>query len=694
MADPRSLYIPDSAREEILRRSLPGPGQLKAYRDPVTGDGYAMIHENDPLVVELLKSRASQSPGIPRRVSPALHSMGYYQGIKQPTMATSITFEVLRKLARTPIVSGIIETRCDQGSNYWRPPRHDRDTGFDIFLRDEDQRMTPGAKKRCLELRQILLHGGIRDKHPTSGEPAVWDGTYETKSDSFVKTNQAIWRDSLVFDGAAVRIEPGTNEKKFPLSFFKVEDAAQIRRTQPQMTQEARRLHTIDAESEPYKPDIRKNDKDILFVELESTTEKVLREYRWNEMSYWVRNIRSDIWVHGYGYSELERCIEAIVGLMGAMAFNVEFFTNNHIPPGLLFGSGDYNEEWLEEFKYHLHQNVGGAGKWHVLPMLLGDENAKMDYIRFRDNEKLDMQWDRWSIFLINLLHSIFRTNPEETGWQSFSTKTSTLNEASKAETIVSGEDKGLKPLLRDSEDFWDAHIERVDEEFRFGYVGVDPDDEQKRDTLAIQRVQAGISHPWEERRQRDMAEIKDPLDEELYEKIKAKCMELKPDLEEEDPEALDDWVNVQYEKNGGMFALWPKAPVSPSQTQIWQQEHQAHFQRVGEIGLTPEEIKQKKQMSMGIMPGMQGGEEGDQQSLPPWQQQRALPGGQGNGNGDEEEQKGKQMPDYMKHSFLNRDEGHAAPPGYQPFGKALISGSNGNSRPRTLDVIVTAGNN
>jgi len=587
-----SVWIPESVKSDLLAKSASHRATFHG------GDGheYAVLDTRDPLWQELQKSARApngmKATGIPRRINPMLYQMGAYRGITSINRAQGLTNQTLRQMAQTPILASIINTIRNMVAAYSIPFREERKAGFSIMLKKSSKTMTRSAKKKAQQIEDILMAGGMKTAHSLTGEIAVWDGNEEDVALDFCRANQMLFTDSMVLDYAGVRIEAGSNPKRFPIVFMRPVDAAQIRKTVPKATtppaDAINRFSMAQAASsftagisDQYVPEIREPTKHIKYVEMGQDGLSVVREYAWNEFAEWIRNPRTDIMTNGYGHSELEFLIEVVIGLSSGMKFNTEFFTKNHVPPGFLFLMGQYNEEWLEDFEMDIEANVGGASQYWRLPVLVSDDSdAKANYVSVREQGRLDMHWKEWITFLINLTHSVYGISPELTGWTSYSTKTNSLQEADPQTKIESSQDRFFRPVMRQNEEFWtEKAVARIDSDFCFVYRGLDPINEEQAQKAASERLQVGLTIPSEERAEQDRPEIIDPKDGEQWEACQKAMAKKFPDLEEEDPDQFREWCVKLYKYMGGKLALWPQAPTNMSQLQVWMQEHSEDLQ-------------------------------------------------------------------------------------------------------------------
>ena len=315
-----------------------------------------------------------------------------------------------------------------------------------------------------------------------------------------------------------------------------------------------------------YEAEIRPElDHHVAWVELDERGE-VQREFAWHELGYLVRNPCSDTWTVGYGRSELEYLIAIVTGLVTGVQFNVDYFTDNYIPTGILILAGEWQEEKIEQFHADLIAKAAGPGNYHRLPLLFSsDPQAVAQFLNLRMNTQIDMYWERWLSWITTVICALYGMAPEEIYFQSFRGVTQALQEADPATRIQQGHDTGFVPLMTHIATFINENvIWRIDEDFEFQWQNLDPHDEQRELNLIQMRLNAGMLSINEARAERDEPEIKDPLDPELYRRIEQRVQRKWPDLRGDAVECQRVTRQI-YESLGGRYARWPDAPGMPS---------------------------------------------------------------------------------------------------------------------------------
>jgi len=543
--------------------------------------------------------------GIPHRIIPALWAIGSYQGVKEPVKATGITYEVLDRMSHLHLVRAAINTRIRQARNFCQRARGRSEVGFVIEPRGNVP-LTPELTKEIEVLYELLEWGGVDYRRVTDRQVARWDGNAEERALRFDQLIALIVEDTLVFDATGFRKEFPEELRRHPAYVANPEaigyntgDAAvwfapvaghRLRRAEPtyrdpqEVAELERRaggkLLPLDrVRPEPYTAEIRPElGQHVAWVEFDERGQ-IRREFAAHEIAYLARNPRSDQWTDGYGRSELEYLIQLVTGLAAGVQFNVEYFTHSHIPAGFLFLKGGWKRERLEEFRQQVVQGVGGPGQYHKLPLLFSDDSeALAQFLNVRNDGDLGMFWEKWISWVLNAICASFGMASEELGFQSFRQSGSgALNEADPTARILHGEDTGFVPLMTQIEDWiTECLIRPIDRRLVFRWVNLRERDEA-RDLETIQtRMNLGMLTVNQALAERGEAEIRDPLDLDLYRAIEARVRSQWPVLEGDSTERTrvtrQIYEHLMEERDEPPYARWPDAP-GPVVPQVYMTE-------------------------------------------------------------------------------------------------------------------------
>lgn len=374
----------------------------------------------------------------------------------------ALSYETLRKMAKTPVIKAIIGTRQAQISAFSAPQKNKYDTGFVIrkkgeYYSDEPIKLSSGDKKKITQLTDFLLNCG--------NETNRWHGD---TFDSFLKK---MVHDSLALDQSCFEVV--RNRAGIPTEFLAV-DGGTIR------------VAASYDEDEYYESD-KKKINGYLPSYVQVIDGEVKNEYWPWELCFGTRNVTTDIRNNMYGRSELEDLISVITWMLYGDAYNGKFFSQGSSPKGLLQVKGNVNRNRLAEFRQQWMAMVAGVQNAWKIPVLEGD----MNWIDLQKNNK-DMEFGKWQEYLIKIACAIYKISPEECGFNLGNASGGTpMMEASNEYKIKYSQDKGLKPLLKSLE-FWINKwiVNPCDSSFEFAFVGIDIETEEKELEQNIKKLE------------------------------------------------------------------------------------------------------------------------------------------------------------------------------------------------------------
>lgn len=533
-----------------------------------------------------LRKGGTMSPnmpaGIPHRIIQPMWATGTYKGIRDPRAATNVTYDVLHLMSRHSMVRAVIQHLVKIVRRYARTPRRRGDYGFRVELRDPDATMTADQRREALMLTDFLERGGWDYVRTVDGQVARWDGYGEERALSFPKLLGILIEDSLVYDGAALRKEQPRDPDQHPV-YQEFPEAREFGSPHPPVwfapvsgrrVRYAEQTYRNRAEVERaaggpvvpadrgYKAEIRPElENHVAYVQLSERNE-VEREFAWHEMGYFVRNLDPDRWADGYGRSELEYAVEIVTGLSSGVTFNVEYFTNDHRPEGILSLQGEWGEEKIEQFQADLVTNVGGPGNYHRLPVLWSeDPDAKALFLATRGDTRLDMYWEKWISWVVCALCALIGIPAEAIGFQSFRGQANALQEADPSARLLHGDDVTLVPLLLAVESFLNEQlIYPIDNRFCLRFANLRERDEATQWELVERKLVAGYYSINDARSELGEPEVRFPLDRDLWRMIETKTRRKWSALED-DPAEHERITAQVYEHFDGRYAIYPDVP-------------------------------------------------------------------------------------------------------------------------------------
>lgn len=367
----------------------------------------------------------------------------------------SLSYDVLRGMAKTHIVKSIIETRKEQVQSFCTPQKDKYSTGFIIqkkrkwSMNQEEKKLTKQEENRIEDIITFLLSCGNTEN--------FWH------ADTFDVFVSKIVQDSLVLDQAT--FECVRNRGGDLIEYFATDGATF--RVADSYDDDMRR--TKEVEVKGYTPSHVQVYQNNIIAEF----------YPW-ELCFGVRNPTTDIRLNGYGRSELEDMIHIVTAILNSDLYNANFFKVGSSPKGILKYTGNINANTVEDFKRQWQSQVAGVSNMHKIPIINAD---KLDFINTHVPNK-DMEFSKYQEFLIKITCALYKIDPSEVGFpMSGSSDSKPMFEGNNEARLKYSRDKGLKPLLKRIE-FWINKwiITQLDKDYELRFVGIEGEREEKDD--------------------------------------------------------------------------------------------------------------------------------------------------------------------------------------------------------------------
>lgn len=327
----------------------------------------------------------------------------------------TVTHDILREQSFNPLIHAIISTRANQASKFAVPANYSADgVGFEIVKKDttDASQLTVADKQRVKQLEEFILNLGTAE---TNGIPSP-----NLKFRDWIKKTV---RDVLVFDQANSEL---VYDKAGNLQYFHAVDAGTI-------------YHSANSDGK-----IQNEGKGTKFVQVVDTTKAV--PYSIDEMTFDVMNPRTDLKAYQYGTSPLEVALPELDSFIRSEQFNSRYFSQGGTTSGLLNikPSSQASAGALEDFRREWSAGFSGiAGAWRI-PVVTADD---IKFVNMNQSSK-DMEFEKWTTYLVNLITAVFGIDPQEINFQN-NASGSHLQEASRKEGAELSQDKGLMPLLQ-----------------------------------------------------------------------------------------------------------------------------------------------------------------------------------------------------------------------------------------------------
>ena len=399
----------------------------------------------------------------------------------------SVTYDTLKRISQQlSIISAIINTRSAQVAQFAQPYRWTKSLGFIIRHKDPDHSTTPAELAFIKELEQFILNCGRSEKNPYS----------RVERDDFETFLRKIVRDTLTYDQCTFETIP--DRIGLPFEFYAT-DASTIRfasddryvGVNSSYTQREGFVPSVPArftglyEGREYGTSTADGQR-VQYVQI--INGQIENIFGRNDLAFGVRNPRTDIYIQGYGYGELEQLITIVTAHLNAEEYNRKFFTQGSAPKGLLNMKGDnWTPEQLEAFRRHWMAQVSGVENSWKTPIL---QSEGIEWIDLNKSNS-EMEFGKWMEYLIKIACGVFLIDPAELNFDMHGGVQQTpLFESSQEWKLKASRDRGLKPLLRFIAKLLNKHlIDQIDDHFTLEFVGLDEMSEQEKHEMLVEQI-------------------------------------------------------------------------------------------------------------------------------------------------------------------------------------------------------------
>jgi len=333
------------------------------------------------------------------------------------------------------------------------------------------------------------------------GEPGRENPFTRMKRPKFEYFLKQIVRDTLTYDQIAAEIVPRNNGIPFE---FRAVDAATIRLASPDRDTGSIFEHSVHQRNLvqgmtgplPYRYGSlymgrqygRSPNSEEAIQYVQVINGQIENVYTDSELLFGIRNPRTDIYVQGYGYGELEQLITIVTSMLYAEDFNRMFFQNGAHPKGLLNFKGDnWTPDQLEAFRRQWISQVAGTQNAWKTPIT---QSEGVEWVNMQLSNQ-DMQFNIWLEYLIKVACAVFLVDPAEINFDLHGGVQQTpLFESSQEWKLKASRDRGLKPLLRFIASLINEHvIDRIDDHFVFEFIGLDELTEQEKHEMMKEQI-------------------------------------------------------------------------------------------------------------------------------------------------------------------------------------------------------------
>lgn len=405
-------------------------------------------------------------------------ALNYAMGYKNKR--DSMSYDMMRRTAQQlSIIAAIIQTRCNQIANFSAPYRQTKSLGYQIKHRDPLHETKDSELEFIKELEDFIYCCGKRHAQ----------NPYTTRTrDDFETFLKKLVRDSLTFDQCCVEVVPDLKGK--PFEFLAV-DAATIRIAAPNsligpnqswVERDSRDRFNAPFQNYNFDPDHPPSYIQVVNGQIQNV-------YFENELTMGVRNPRTDIYVQGYGFGELEQLVSIVTSHLFAEEYNKRQFLQGSAPKGIINLKGEnFSGDQLETFRRQWKENVEGVTNSWRTPILQAEQG--LEWIDLNKSNK-DMEYGAWLEYLIKISTAVFQIDPAELNFDlAGGVQQTPLFESSQEWKLKASKDKGLKPMLRFVAKIVNKHIlHQIDDNYVFDFVGLDELTEQEKHEMRKEQL-------------------------------------------------------------------------------------------------------------------------------------------------------------------------------------------------------------
>ena len=386
-----------------------------------------------------------------------------------------VSYKTLETLSRHPLVSSIVQTRVNQVAEFAQFT-DDEDLGFRIVLRDRSKDPTNEEREKAKQLTRFIQNCG--------SETLDFELTFE----QFIRQ---IIRDSLVYDQCCFEVV--RNKREEIIGFLPV-DASTIRRSK--ITKDEKDAGRKDPQKTAY---------------LQVLNDKVVAEFKQQDLCFGVRRPRTNISSRKYGFPELEELMQVLGDLRSAEIYNASNFNNGISANGIIAVKSKMDPKLFRSFRREFYQMLTGVNNAKRTPLIQLDPDTNEDIrsINLSHSNK-EMEYNNWVNYLIKVLSSVYQMDPAEIGFVFGSEgQSSALIQADPTARIIMGKEKGLRPLVRSLASWMNKYIiYQLDDRFELEFIGLESVPTKLRVELEEHRMKYMTIN--EIRATHDLAEIED----------------------------------------------------------------------------------------------------------------------------------------------------------------------------------------
>lgn len=393
----------------------------------------------------------------------------------RPSKPSLLSFDVMRSMAvRSPTLRALFNLRKNQVASFTRRPAFYGDRGFRVALKDPKAEMKRADREIAWHIEEFFLHTGWKPSR--------------ARRDNFNIFMRKLIEDSLTFDNAAVELVYDNSDR---LTEIWAVDGSTIEYVLADIWQ-------------PQTPLGQESEEPIQYIQ--SIVGQAVAEYTDDEMCLFIRNPQTNLAYFGYGISELETLITEITTELFILQAAQSTLSRGSIPDGIIVFKGDgFNEQTLEDFQRAWRTLGSGPQSQGTMQVLSIGPNESVELLSTHDKPRDLVFPELLELTRVQICDVYGVDLSELNAWRKAGSRGALIDSDATKTRIEFSLDKGFMPLMRYFADRFSSEIvDRLDDRFKFEWVGLSKTEEDAQLSTQIQRLQWGLAVPNEIRAERD----------------------------------------------------------------------------------------------------------------------------------------------------------------------------------------------
>ena len=265
-------------------------------------------------------------------------------------------------------------------------------------------------------LQELLLNCGSLYKRPYE-DRVKWN---------FKSFLTAVIRDSLTYDWVAIE---KIRDKAGKLHSFRPLDASTIKWATPKLSGLKKLEDTVTGfdvitpgnenyikEKNNFVLELNQKYRELgLYKFVQVINNIPVRAFTNDDIFVGIRNNNTDMQLRNYGNPELEKLLGLVTSHINAENLNKSFFYQGFSAKGILHVKGNMTKQSMAEFRAKFRSMISGNSNYSHIPMVQGVDDLKFVPL---NSQKIDMEFTKWTNYLIKLMCAIYAIDPVEAGYE------------------------------------------------------------------------------------------------------------------------------------------------------------------------------------------------------------------------------------------------------------------------------------